>query len=210
MLELKNVTIKYNGQVILYNSNCKLPSQSIILAKNHIHTDIIAKTFAGFHPVDGGEIHLEENVISKKEKSSKNVFFVIPENYNKLWMNYRLQEIPKLLNSSFRQSVLCKKYNILPQASIDSLTMFQRLIYFISLGQSLNRTIFIFDQPTKHFDFEDLEQFYRFLKDDFADANYLIFTNRVERIFTMLSKPIYQIDSTKLFALKGGEKDADR
>lgn len=209
MLELKDVTIKYNRQIILHSCNFKLPSQSIIVAKNNINTDIIARTLAGFHPVDEGEIHLEENIISKKEKSSKKVFFVIPENYNKLWMNYRLEEIPKLMKITFQQSLLCQKYNIPPQASIDSLTIFQRLIYFISLGQSLNRTIFIFDQPTKYFDFEDLEQFYNFLNDDFSDANYLIFTNRIERIFTMLSKPIYQIDSTKLLALKGGEKNVD-
>ncbi|MBS2772129.1 hypothetical protein PNH38_06215 [Anoxybacillus rupiensis] len=207
MLELKNVTIKYNRQIILHSCNCKLPSQSIIVAKNNINTDIISRTFAGFHPVDGGEIHLDENVISEKKKLSKKVFFVIPENYNKLWMNYRLQEIPKLMNSSFQQSALCQKYNILPQASIDSLTIFQRLIYIISLGQALNRTIFILNQPTKYFDFEDLEQFYHFLKDDFSDAHYLIFTNRIERIFTMLSKPIYQLDSTKLLRLKGGEED---
>ncbi|OQP13224.1 hypothetical protein B1693_16970, partial [Geobacillus zalihae] len=82
-----------------------------------------------------------------------------------------------------------------------------RLIYLVSLGQSLNRTVFIFDQPTKHFDFEDLEQFHYFLKDDFSNAHYLIFTNRIEKIFTMLPKPIYQLDSTKLLPLKGGEKD---
>jgi hypothetical protein len=207
MLELKNVTIKYNRQIILYSCNCKLPSQSIIVARNHINTDIMARTFAGFHSVDGGEIHLDENVAKRKEKSSKNVFFVIPENYNQLWRNYRLQDIPTLLNCPFRKSVLWKKYHILPQATIESLTMFQRLIYLISLGKSLNRTIFIFDQPTKYFDFEDLEQFYYFLKNDFSDAHYLIFTNRIEKIFTMLPKPIYQLDSTKLLPLKGGEKD---
>ncbi|AXM89899.1 hypothetical protein CI793_12230 [Anoxybacillus ayderensis] len=99
---------------------------------------------------------------------------------------------------------MCEKYCIPPDAAIDSLTAFQRLIYHISLGQALKRTIFIFDQPTKHFDFEDLNHFYYFLKEDFSDVHYLIFTNRIENVFLMLSNPIYQIDRIKLFALKGG------
>lgn len=206
-MELKNVTIKHNRQLILHHCSVNLPSQSIILAKNHIRTDIVAKAFAGFHPIDGGEIYFDEQATKRKEKSNKTVFFVIPENYHQLWRNYRLQDISIWLNRPFQQSALWKKYRLPSHASIDSFTMFQRLIYLVSLGQSLNRTVFIFDQPTKHFDFEDLEQFYYFLKDDFSNAHYLIFTNRIEKIFTMLPKAIYQLDSTKLLPLKGGEKD---
>lgn len=207
MLKLKDVTIKYNRQLILHNCNCNISSQSILVAKNNINTDIIARTLAGFHPVSEGEVHLSENTLSKKGKSRNKVFFVITENYIKLWENYRLHEIPRIMKGSFKESLLCKKYNISTQASMDSLTNFQRLIYFISIGQSLNRIIFIFDQPTKYFDFEDLEQFYAFLNDDFLEVNYIIFTNRYDEICTRLSKPIYQIDSANLQVLKGGEKN---
>lgn len=207
MLKLKDVTVKYERQLILHSCNCKITSQSIIVAKNDINTDIIARILAGSHPVDEGEIHLTENILSKKEKSSKKVFFVITENYDKFWKNYRLQDIPRIMKSTFQESFLCEKYNIFPQSSIDSLTKFQRLIYFISIGQSLNRTIFIFDQPTKYFDYEDLERFYEFLNDDFLDANYVILTNRFDEIFTRLAKSIYQIDSTNMLVLKGGENN---
>lgn len=211
MLELKNVTITYNRQIILHSCYCKLPSQSIIVARNHIHTDIMARTLAGFHPLDEGEIHLDENVVTRKEKSSKNVFFVVPENYNQLWRNYRLREMHKLLNRSFRKSELCEKYCIPPDATMDSLTAFQRLIYLISLGQALKRIIFIFDQPTKYFDFEDLNHFYHFLKEDFSDVYYLIFTNRIENVFLKLSNPIYQIDrSHKIICFERGDKNAGR
>ncbi len=98
----------------------------------------------------------------KKENSNKTVFFVIPENYHQLWRNYRLQDISIWLNRPFSAIGTMEKYCLPSHASIDSLTMFQRLIYLVSLGQSLNRTVFIFDQPTKHFDFEDLEHFYQF------------------------------------------------
>ncbi|KJE29010.1 hypothetical protein LG52_645 [Geobacillus kaustophilus] len=155
-MELKNVTLKHHRQLILHHCSVNLPSQSIILAKNHIRTDIVAKALAGFHPIDEGEIHFNEQ--AAKGKPNKTVFFVIPENYHQLWRNYRLQDISIWLNRPFQQSALWKKYRLPSHASIDSLTMFQRLIYLVSLGQSLNRTVFIFDQPTKHFDFEDLEQ----------------------------------------------------
>lgn len=159
MMELKHVTLKHHRQLILHDCSVNLPSQSIILAKNHIRTDIVAKAFAGFHPIDGGEIHFDEQATKRKEKSNKTIFFVIPENYHQLWKNYRLQDISIWLNRPFQQSALWKKYRLPSHASIDSFTMFQRLIYLVSLGQSLNRTVFIFDQPTKHFDFEDLELF---------------------------------------------------
>lgn len=208
MLNLIDVTINYKGQVILHNCNREIKSQSIIVAKNGINTEIIAKTFSGFYPLNDGEIHLTENILKKNEENSNKFFFVITENYNVLWKNYRLKEIPRIMKKSFEKSLLFDKYNISPQASIDSLTKFQRLIYFISIGQSFNRTIFIFDQPTKYFDYEELEQFYNFLKDDFLDANYVIFTNRFEEIFIRLSKQFYEIDSTNLVVLKGGEKNA--
>ncbi|ATO36520.1 hypothetical protein GTID1_04365 [Geobacillus thermodenitrificans] len=184
--------------MILHHCSVNLPSQSIILAKNHIRTDIVAKALAGFHPIDEGEIHFDEQ--EARGKTNKSVFFVIPENYHQLWRNYRLQDISIWLNRPFQQSTLWKKYRLPSHASIDSLTMFQRLIYFVSLGQSLNRTVFIFDQPTKHFDFEDLERFYHFLRHDFADANYMILSNRIENGFTDLS--IYQIHNAKLVAFE--------
>lgn len=205
MLKLNNVTIKYNRQLILHNCNCDISPQSIIVSRNTVNTDIIAKSLSGFRPIDEGEIHLEESVLSKNEKSQSKMFFVITENYHKLWKNYRLQEIPRIISKTFQTSLLLKKYKISPQASIDSLTKFQQLIYFVSIGQSLNRTIFIFDQPTKYFDYEDLEQFYEFLRLDFLNANYVILTNRYDEIFTKLSKPIYHINSAKLLVLKGGE-----
>ncbi|BAD75424.1 hypothetical protein GK1139 [Geobacillus kaustophilus HTA426] len=197
-MELKNVTIKHHRQLILHHCSVNLPSQSIILAKNHIRTDIVAKALAGFHPIDEGEIHFDEQ--AAKGKRNKTVFFVIPENYHQLWRNYRLQDISIWLNRPFQQSALWKKYRLPSHASIDSLTMFQRLIYLVSLGQSLNRTVFIFDQPTKHFDFEDLEHFYHFLRHDFVDANYMILSNRIENGFTDLS--IYQIHNAKLVAFE--------
>jgi len=198
MLELKDVTVKHDGQLILHNCNCNIYSQSIIVSKNDINTDIIARAIAGFRPVDEGEIHLTENIIGKKVKSSKTLFFLIPENYHKLWKNYRLNDIPRIIKSKFHQSSLLDKYEIPSHVSIDSLTKFQQLIYFISLGQLLNRSVFIFDQPTKYFDYEDLEQFYNFLNSDFLDANYVIFTNRLEEIFTRQSIPIYHIHSSNL------------
>ncbi|WP_236931007.1 hypothetical protein [Geobacillus sp. JS12] len=182
----------------MHHCSVNLPSQSIILAKNHIRTDIVAKALAGFHPIDEGEIHFDEQ--AAKGKRNKTVFFVIPENYHQLWRNYRLQDISIWLNRPFQQSALWKKYRLPSHASIDSLTMFQRLIYLVSLGQSLNRTVFIFDQPTKHFDFEDLEHFYHFLRHDFVDANYMILSNRIENGFTDLS--IYQIHNAKLVAFE--------
>ncbi|WJQ02665.1 hypothetical protein QT236_11490 [Geobacillus stearothermophilus] len=197
-MELKNVTLKHRRQLILHHCSVNLPSQSIILAKNHIRTDIVAKALAGFHPIDEGEIHFDEQ--AAKGKRNKTVFFVIPENYHQLWRNYRLQDISIWLNRPFQQSALWKKYRLPSHASIDSLTMLQRLIYLVSLGQSLNRTVFIFDQPTKHFDFENLEHFYHFLRHDFVDANYMILSNRIENGFTDLS--IYQIHNAKLVAFE--------
>ncbi|AXI01090.1 hypothetical protein DV702_16015 [Sporosarcina sp. PTS2304] len=206
MLKLMDVTINYNGRLILHNCNCEINPQSIIVAKNDINTEIIARTLSGLKSVNDGEIHLTENNLNKKEKDRSKIFFLITGNYHELWKNYRLKEISQMMKRTFKGSALCEKYNISSQASIDSLTKFQRLIYLISIGQSFNRTIFIFDQPTKYFDYEDLERFYDFLNEDFLDANYIILTNRFEEIFTRLSKQIYEIDSTKSIVLKGGEE----
>ncbi|WP_243292184.1 hypothetical protein [Bacillus sp. FJAT-47783] len=206
MLKLKDVTIKHGSQLILNSCNCNINSQSIIVSKNDINTDIIARTITGFRPVDEGEIHLQENMMAKKVTAIKKVFFLIPENYHKLWKNYCLHEIPRVMKIKIQLSPLLNKYNIPSNVSIDSLTKFQRLIYFISLGHLLNRSVFIFDQPTKYFDYDDLEQFYNFLNGDFSDANYVIFTNRIEEIFARLAIPIYQIHSTKMKALKGGDQ----
>lgn len=208
MLELRNVTIKNEGQLILHGCNCQIAPNSIIVAKNDINTEIIALTFAGFHLVNEGEIHITENILSENQKSSKEIFFVITESFDKLWKNYRLKEIYTLMRTSSRRSLLFEKYNINPQVSIDSLTNFQKLIYLVSVGQSLGRTVFIFDHPTKHLDYEELEQFHKFLSENFKDEKYLIFTNRFDEIYTSLSGSLYQIDSAKSLVLKGGEKYA--
>lgn len=210
MLKLIDVTIKHERQLILHGCNYNFTSQSIIVANNNINTDILARTLAGFSPVNEGEIRLVDNFLSNKEKHSRKVFFVIREDYGKWWRNYRLYEIPKIMKAKYQGSILYEKYNIEPQSSYDSLTKFQQLIYLISLGQLLNRTIFVFDQPTKYFDYNDLENFSKFLNDDFVDTNYIIFTNRIEGIFTELAVPMYQIDTAKLLALKGGERNVGK
>lgn len=211
MLELKNVTIKYKHKLLLHNCSCNIPSQSIILAKNHVNTNIVARTLGGFRPVDEGQIYLQETYVVKSKKSKNKHFFMITDNYNIFFKNYRLLDISKILTKKFKSSMLFDKYKITLQSSIDSLTNFQKLIYFISIGQSLKRTIFILDQPTKYFDYKDLDNFYSFLKNDFSNNNYIIFTNRIEDIFKNLFNPIYEIDiNKKKLLLKGGEKNVTK
>lgn len=206
MLILKNVTVKQNGQLILHNCNCEISSQSIIVARNDINTDILAKTLTGFHALDEGEIHLKENILSKNENSTKNVFFIVTENYDRFWKNYRVADIPRIMKIRGQSSYLCEKYDIPEQASFDKLTKFQRLIYIISIGQALDRVIFVFDQPTKYFDYEELRKFNEFINDDFLNVNYVIITNRYDEITTRGTKAFYHIDSNTIKVLKGGEK----
>lgn len=210
MLKLKDVTIKSGGQLILHECNCRIASNSIIVAKNDVDTEIIALTLAGFRPVNEGEIYITENTLSQNQKSNKKIFFVITEEFGELWNNYHLQEIHRLMKRKSQALLLCEKYNIYPHDSIDSLTNFQKLIYFVSIGRFLGRTIFIFDHPTKYLDYKELEEFNKFLNEEFMNEKYLILTNRFDEIFTSSPGEIYQIDSTKPLILKGGEKNADK
>ena len=213
MLELKNVTIKHKHKLLLHNCSCNIPSQSIILARNNVNTNIVARTLAGFRSVDEGEIHLKKTCLIKSNTTNKSInkiFFMITDNYNNFWKNYRLLDISKILTKKYKKSVLCEKYKISIHNSIDSLTNFQKLIYFVTIGLSLERIIFIFDQPTKYFDYKELDNFYHFLKNDFSENNYIIFTNRMEDTFINLESLIYEIDTNKKkLLLKGGERNAD-
>jgi ABC-type multidrug transport system ATPase subunit len=211
MLELKNVTLKHRGVMILQKCNLSINSRSIIVVKNEINSEVIAQALAGVYPISEGEIHLTQNILSDKAKSSRRIFYIITEDYYKFWKNYRLIEIPKIfLKQSFKMSSLYKKYHISPNSTFNSLTKFQKLIYLISIGQSLQRSIFIFDKPTQYFDYEDLDLFYNFLDEDFHNERYLIFTNRFNEIFSELCKEIYYLESSKLLPMKGGEKNVSQ
>lgn len=209
MLNLLDITIMNEGLPILHKCNCKLNSQSIIVADNNTNTNVIARTLNGSFPLNEGEIHLDDKLLSQEEKRRKKLFFVIEENYSVIWKNYRLYDIPKLIKINQLGSILFDKYHIDPLRSFESLSKFHQLIYLISIGQLLDRKIFIFEQPTKYFDYKDMDQFYKFLTNDFVNSNYIILSNRFEEMFTKLSVPIYKIASNKLVELKGGEHSND-
>ncbi|SET15303.1 hypothetical protein SAMN05216389_10670 [Oceanobacillus limi] len=196
MLRIRGVSIKSNKQLILHNCSCDISSQSIIVAQNDINTKILSLSLAGLQPVVEGEVFIDENSLAVEQKKSKDIFFVITENFHKLWKNYRLKDIYKVIKSKKQSTQLCKKYNISLEDTINSLSKFQQLVYLISIGESLNRTIYIFDQPTKHLDYEELELFQKFLKEDFKNMNYIIFTNRFGELSS--GQSVYQIESKKL------------
>lgn len=205
MLEFNNVTIKNKSQVILYCCSIEIDKQSIILTTNDIDSKIIAKSMTGLSPIESGDISLSSYLTSPNIKSSQDLFYIITENSNKFWRNYRIKDIASILFKKNQESHFLKKYNIKPESSIKSLSNFQRLVHHIHIGILLGRKIFIFDQPTKFFDYKDLEKFHSFLINDLRDFKYIILSNRFDEMFKKVSNTIYEINAQSI-KLKGGDK----
>ncbi|WP_078557275.1 hypothetical protein [Bacillus alkalicellulosilyticus] len=202
MLKLKDVTIKEKTNIIIENCNIEIPSQSVIVTENSINTDIFSKTLAGLKSVQEGEISLTSNDDLKGNK--RNIFYVIPEKYYKYVSNCSLIELINILKISYtlKNFPLLEKYNISPKDKYYTFTNFGKFLYLIVLGKMLKKSIFLLDQPSKYFDYKDIENFNIFLKEDFDDMNYIIFTNRYENVFSLLDKPLYSILNKKLVIIE--------
>lgn len=198
MLKLENVTLYDKKQLILHNCSCNIKSQSIIVLNNNFSTSIVAQCLAGYKALESGEIYFTGEISSNK-KNTKNFFFVISEDYHTYFKNYKIQDIYRILTKKkVKLLPLCKKYNIDLHDTLDSISNFQKIIFLISLGKHFKRNIFIFDQPTKYFDYDDLEKFEDFLNSDFNNESYIILTNRFEKIFSNFNKQIYYLNFNQL------------
>lgn len=205
MLQLREVTIRSNGKLQLYNCSCDLPKRSMIVASNHYHLTTLANAFCGKHSIENGKIILD----TKNDKHKKKIFYNLPYNYTEKWRHYTISEILSIWKYPKQNSEIFHKYQFDIDCKLNDLTKVQQFIYWVSVGKSLQHQFFILNNSFQYFDYLDWKVLERFLKEDFNHESFLLLSHRYESVLNEDIDAIFEINTQHQLTLKGGEKDGD-
>lgn len=188
MLKIESVTIKNKGNYTIENLTCHLPNQSIVLLKNNVKLNHFVTSLVGKRSIENGEIYIDKH-FTEDNQIDRFPFYVITKDVVNFWANFKLREITKLISKS--KCVSYESEKISSSQYFSDLSPVQKLKYFIDIGKSINRKIFILESPLERLDYEDMEEFKKFMLHELFNDNYIIIDRKINDVYKILEVPIY-------------------
>lgn len=188
MMMLEDLTIRNKDKSTIEGVTYDIKSQSILLIKNSIELEKFTKSLIGKTSISGGRIYIKKNFVESNHIKG-NPFFLISSDLGDYWSNFRLSEIGTLVMKNPKTT--SKKNRLLTRKYFSELSPIQKLKFFLEVGESINRKIYIFENPVEKLDYKEMEEFKMFILNDLSDKNYLIIDRKLNEIYKNLQVPVY-------------------
>jgi ABC-2 type transport system ATP-binding protein len=200
MIQVKNISKKFNSHLSLNNVSCEFKKNESIalMGANGAGKTTLIRSIMGYYHPDNGEVLINGlNPIKERVEVLKNISFV-PQLPPPIKLS--IEELIQYISvSADVDKELIKHYSNEMKLDINtnlnksffklSGGMKQKLLIAISLAKKSD--IIIYDEPTANLDPKARDDFYRLLKQNEDDKVLLFVTHRLEEVKELVNRQIY-------------------
>lgn len=186
MLMIEDITIKSEDNSVIEGLTYDIKRQSILLVRNGIEIKDFAKNLIGKKPILNGKIYVKKTFV-ESNKLQGYPFFFIPSNLVDYWSNFKLSEIASLVTK--RSKEISKQ--LWSRHYFDELSKVERIKFFVEVGESIGRKIFIFENPVERLDYKEIEEFKQLVLTVLANKSYIIIDRKLNEVYEGLEIPVY-------------------
>lgn len=204
MIEMKNISFKYDKRDLFNNLSIKLESGRIygLLGKNGAGKTTLLKIMAGLIYCDNGTcIYGKEDVSKRSADFLENVFFLPEEFYlppvkGSIFLKIRSPLYPLFNIDKFQEYI--DEFDIDLNQPLNTLSFGQKKKFLLSFGLATGTSLVIMDEPTNGLDIPSKTKLRKIISRSIeSHRTFLISTHQVRDVEHLID-PVIIVDSGKI------------